>query len=111
MSDGVRFEATFNVTGESEEHVTAFCVAHLRERGFDVAPANQEWEQMNEFCRRLKIHHMTFYRAMEQPDRPNVLVKRGATGRFVEILSNPAFDAFVTRRKKRRNRLSRPQKI
>jgi hypothetical protein len=85
-----------------------WAIKFLRERGYDVARANEHWEKTNAFCWRLKIHTETLRRALLKSVRPTVLVRRGEkTGRIMEILSNPAFEAFLTRNKQRRNRLSK----
>lgn len=102
------FKVMIEIEAAKEAAVTAFAIKFLTDRGYNVAQASERWERLNEFCGRLGIHHMTFYRAMERPDRPNVLVKRGLkTDRLMEIQSNAAFDAFVTRLKQRPNRESR----
>lgn len=109
MSDPVAFRLQLDVTAKSEAVVTDFCIAHLRERGFNVARPHKRWEKVNELCRRLRVSYMTVQRALGRSDRPTVIVKRGQkTDRIIEILSNKEFDAFLTRNKKRPNRQSRP---
>ena len=83
-----------------------WAIAHLKERGFSVRAPDQ-WETAGEFCRRLQIHNETLRRNAERSDKPHVVIQRGAvSGKIVAILSNPDFDAFVVRNKKRPHRES-----
>jgi hypothetical protein len=93
------FAFTLTVKADGEKVVTDYCIAHLRERGYAVTPPNENWELMKNFLKRLGISAMHFNRCMKIPHRPDVLVYPSAT-RVMEILSNPAFDAFVKRHKK-----------
>lgn len=98
MSDPVGFHLQLDVTGNSEAVVTEFCIGHLRERGYAVAPPNEKWETMKEFLARLDTSWSNFRRCLADPRRPHVLIHPSAR-RVSEILSNAAFDAFVKRHK------------
>jgi hypothetical protein len=102
MSDGVQFKATLDVTAQSEQVVTEFAIAHLKQRGYDVAAPNEKWETLRAFLRRIGVRYDAFYKSLNHRARPNVLVRRhrGGAGRIAEICSNAAFDAFCRRHKR-----------
>jgi len=80
--------------------VTEFAVKHLRERGYNVAPANSKWEKKKDFMRRLGLtHHESVNRDVQlwKKRGGTVEVQRSPTGYLREILSNPAFDEFCQR--------------
>lgn len=105
MSDRVAF--SLQIEAPNDTALENWAIAHLQERGFSVRAPNQEWETAGAFCRRLQIHNETLRRHAERTDKPNVLLQRGTvSGKLVALLSNPDFDVFVTRNKKRRNRES-----
>jgi hypothetical protein len=99
------FHLTLTVSGESEQIVTDYCIAHLRERGYAVAPPNEKWETPSEFNTRLGICAVGITRALIRPGCPNVAIHyangRGPhSKRIHSICSNAAFDAFVKSHKK-----------
>jgi phage host-nuclease inhibitor protein Gam len=102
MSDQVRFHATLDVTAASEQAVTEFAIAHLRERGFHVTEGNETWESVRDFLTRV---HMSKHESLTRSiikwkaRGHHIPVRRGPTGRLIELASNPEFDAFVTRHK------------
>lgn len=98
----VQFEVTLKVTGPTEQHVTDYCILHLRDRGFSVRRPSDTaaWETVKQFCARLDIHSQTLNRALARPDRPEVNIQYGTSGRrIIGIQRNDNFDAFVTRNK------------
>jgi hypothetical protein len=97
MSDSIAFHLQLDVSAKSEAHVTEFCIAHLRERGYHVAPPNEKWETPSEFLARLGVSAMSLHRALRRSGCPNVAAHRTPTGRILELCSNQAFDAFVKR--------------
>lgn len=92
---------SLQISAPNEAALETWAIKHLEERGFSVRAAHDEWESTKEFCARLHIHWQTLDRNMSAPGCPNVVVRRGATGRLIEILSNEHFDEFITRNKKR----------
>lgn len=92
------FFLTLTVKAGGEQVVTDYCIAHLRARGFAVTPPNENWELMKNFLKRLDISAMHFHRCMKIPHRPDALFYP-TPRRVMEILSNPAFDAFAKRHK------------
>lgn len=94
----VRVKATLDITADSDEQLTEFCIRHLRDRGYSVRDPNDEHETPAQFMKRLGIlSHETLNGALVQPDCPPVKVHRGRSGRLIWIQSNDAFDAFVRR--------------
>lgn len=104
MSDRVSF--TLQIEAPDETALEKWAIAHLEERGFSVARPHENWETVRAFCKRLRITYMTFARNKIRPGAPNVVTRNGHTGRVIEILSNPAFDAFITANKRRLHRQS-----
>jgi hypothetical protein len=94
MSDHVQFKATLDVTAKNEEAVTEFCIAHLKERGYSVTQPHLKWETPKEMIARLRICYETLSRRARDPNRPNVAIHRGSSGRLIQICSNADFDAF-----------------
>lgn len=97
--DAVRI--SLSIDAPNEKALFDWAVKHLEERGYSVRPPNEKWETGSDFCRRLRIHSQTFKRAADHPQRPNVIIFCGQSGRILELLSNPDFDAFVLRYKNR----------
>lgn len=83
----------------SETAVTAFCILHLKERGYHVSSPNEKWETITDFRRRLGIHSETVRKALADPLCPQVQVHRGEK-RIIELVSNPAFESFCLRNKR-----------
>jgi len=99
MTDEVSI--SFQISAPNEAALETWAIKHLEERGYSVRAAHQNWETAKEFCARLHVHWQTLDRNMAAQGCPNVIVRRGATGRLIEILSNADFDAFITRNKRR----------
>jgi hypothetical protein len=96
----VQVKATLDITAESEDQLTEFCIRHLRDRGYGVRDPKDEHETPAQFMKRLGVmSHETINRALVQPDCPPVKVHRGRSGRLIWIRSNDDFDAFVRRNK------------
>lgn len=89
------------ITGSNDETLRAWAIKFLEEKGWSVRPPNERWEKVTDYCKRLRIHSETLRRAAERPERPSAIIIRGTSGRILELLSNPDFDAFVTRHKGR----------
>jgi hypothetical protein len=103
---GQIFELTLTVKAGGEEIVTQYCIDHLRERGYAVTAPGEKWETASEFNKRLGICWEGIHRALKRPGCPGVLIDwtsgRGPNNRRIRgICSNPAFDAFVVRHKKK----------
>jgi hypothetical protein len=95
------------IKGTNEETLRAWAIKFLEGQGWSVRPPNERWEKVNDYCKRLRIHSQTLSRAAARPERPNAIIIRGGSGRILELLSNPDFDAFVTRHKGRLKQDSR----
>jgi len=95
----VSVEILLALRGTNEETLRAWAIGFLEKQGWSVRPPNERWEKVNDYCRRLRIHSETLRRAAEKPERPIAIIIRGASGRILELLSNPDFDSFVTRHK------------
>lgn len=62
-----------------------------------TVPNEVKGERVNEYCSRLKISHMTFWRRLRLrrcPDLGEVL-ERGPSGRVLAIYPTERFDEFV----------------
>jgi hypothetical protein len=92
------------VEGSTEEALEQWARKFLQGRGFSVAAPHENWETVKQFCARLRITYQTLPRNMARPACPSVLVRRGPTGRLVELLSNEQFDNFITEHKRRLHR-------
>lgn len=104
MSDEVQYKITLDLTAKSESLFTDLCVAHLRERGFNVTEPNEQWETLGAFMRRVGLRRNESFheslRAWEERGH-NIFRRNGkSSNRIIELLSNPAFDAFCRRYKK-----------
>lgn len=100
MSEAVvQFDVTMRVTAPTEDHVTDYCITHLKARGYTVIKTTEQKETLAQFVKRLDICHETFYRSLDQPDCPQIEIRRGGKGRIIWLISNPVFDEFVTRNK------------
>lgn len=66
----------------------------LQHQGY-VVTQWKDWETPTEFYKRIGICHMTFDRRLNAAHRPPVEVKRGPTGRIIQICSNELFDKFA----------------
>lgn len=96
----VQFDVTMRVTGPTDDHVTDYCILHLKDRGYNVTSATDKRETVAQFIKRLRVCHETLYRSLKERDCPPVNIRRGKKGvRIVWIISNPLFDEFVTRNK------------
>jgi len=115
LRDAGTVSVSLAITGSNEETLRAWAIKLLEAQGWSVRPPNERWEKVTDYCKRLRIHSETLRRAAERPERPIAIIIRGASGRILELLSNPDFDAFVTRHKGRlkedgRNHVERMQK-
>jgi hypothetical protein len=100
MSDGVQFKATLDITAQSEEIVTAWAIDHLKERGYQVEKANEQWEKPKAFCRRVGIYGNKlneYITRFEMRGNGRVLVDRapGKMQRIRALRSCPAFEGFI----------------
>ena len=97
------FKVTLDVTAESEEHITGWAVSHLQRLGYHVAAPNEKWETPTELMRRIGLSKSETLHASIKVwagrGRP-VPTHRTATGRLMELVSNPDFDAFCRRNKR-----------
>jgi hypothetical protein len=96
-----RVRVSLAIEAPNHSMLLAWAIKHLEEHGYSVRPPNERWENVTNYCRRLHIHTETLRRAAEHPQRPNVVIHRGPSGRILELLTNADFDAFVLRHKNR----------
>lgn len=88
---------TLDVTAESEEVMEREFCKYLRERGWYVAPPNENWEALGEFIKRVGLSgHDAFYRRLDEwEQRGQVIPIRRDKRKYIrDILSNVAFDAY-----------------
>lgn len=102
--------ALFTLTLEAPDQgmINLKLVAYLRDQGYHVADPNDTWETITQFLRRNGLRkYESFHRALRAYEgRGNKIYRRvGKTGRIIELLSNPAFDAFCRRNKPRHSSL------
>lgn len=102
MSDKVQFEQSFKVTAPTEQVATAWAEQHLRARGYSIFPPGEKWEALGNFMQRIGIsNYSSITRSIKYwiARGENLPIRRTASGRVIELLSNPAFDEFCQRNK------------
>lgn len=93
------FTLTLDSSNKSGDQMELAMAQYLRDRGYTVGPPNEHWETVAAFCARVGIRAGHFRRALDHVSAPAVLTHRGPTGRVLQLLSTPVFDAFCRRNK------------
>lgn len=96
---------TFLLTLEAltQAEIDAKLIAHLRDQGYNVSAPKETWEKPREFLDRIgRNRNFPLRASIREWHRRGgtVLSLDGVTGRVIELLSNPAFDAFCRRNKR-----------
>jgi uncharacterized protein with von Willebrand factor type A (vWA) domain len=94
---------TLTLEAATQDEINARMAAHLRDQGYHVAEPHDTWETLTRFMRRIGLHKSeSFHESLRAwEERGNKIFRRaGPSGRLIELLSNPAFDAFCRRNKK-----------
>ena len=97
-------EFHLTLTAPTEAAINDAMIARLREQGYNVTPAGAQWERPGEFLDRIGRCRNFPLRATIRAWRERggtVLSLDGLSGRVLELLSNPEFDAFCKRNKTR----------
>lgn len=100
--DPIHFKVSIDVSAKSESVVTAFCVQHLKQRGFNFTEPHEKWETPTQFKERIgRPNHKSFLDAVALwiGRGKTLMIFRGPTGRIQELCSNADFDAFCQRNK------------
>lgn len=87
----------------TQEAIDAHFIKHLRALGYHVSAPNEHWETLSSFMRRIGLRKSeSFHESLRAwEERGNKIFRRvGPTGRIIELLSNPKFDAFCRRNKR-----------
>lgn len=93
------FTATLNITAKSENALTEYALQHLKERGYHVTRPKENWESVRDFLKRVKMNrHEKLSRKLKKWEERGykIPVRRGKSGRAIELLSNPKFEEFLT---------------
>ena len=93
----------FSIDAPSQEDIDRKFIEYLRDRGYHVAEPNEAWETLAEFMRRNRLRkNESFHAALTAWEARGHKILRlvGKSGRIIELLSNPAFDAFCRRNKR-----------
>ena len=96
----VKYELNLKISAGTEEAVEEFSIDFLRSRGFSISPPNVKWEKLCEFMARVGIaRHATVKHSIElfRERGGTVVLDKTVTGRIMGVMSNAAFDSFVTR--------------
>ncbi len=86
----------------SQAEIDAKLIEHLRERGYSVSHPHETWEKPYLFLDRIgRCRNFPLRASIREWRRRGgtVLVLDGLSGRVIELLSNPAFEAFCRRNK------------